>query len=125
MAPTATALSATSATPGPLWFEFTNAANIVLNASGTNSGVTAITVGIGAPGATFYLSNAINLPLAAVCLNQANIQGALGTGLPASAGICNAVVTNATTVTINVANAAAAQNVASGTRWLVYQANGV
>lgn len=125
MANVATIPSTTTATPGPLWCEFTNAANIVLNASGTNSGITVATVGLPTAGAGFYFSNAVNLPIALVALNTANIQGAVGTGLPASAGIANCVVTNSTTLTVNVVNAAAAQNIPSGTRFLLFQASGV
>src|SRR6266705_2467286 len=125
MANVATIPSTTTATPGPLWCEFTNAANIVLNASGTNSGATVATVGLPTAGAGFYFSNTVNLPLALVALNNANIQGAVGTGLPASAGIANVVVTNSTTLTVTVVNAAAAQNIPSGTRFLLYQAQGV
>ncbi|SRR5258708_5221889 len=125
MANIATIPVATSATVGPLWCEFTNAANVVLNASSVNTGITAVTVGLPATGAGFYFSNTVNLPIACVCLNQSNIQGALGTGMPASAGIANCVVTNSTTLTVNIVNAAAAQNVPSATRWLLYQAQGV
>jgi hypothetical protein len=125
MANVATIPSTTTATPGPLWCEFTNAANIVLNASGTNSGITVATVGLPTAGAGFYFSNTVNLPLALVALNNVNIQGAVGTGLPASAGIANVVVTNSTTLTVSVVNAAAAQNIPSGTRFLLYQAQGV
>jgi len=125
MANIATIPASTTATPGPLWCEFTNAANLVLNASGTNSGVTVATVGLPTSGAGFYFSNTVNLPIALVALNTANIQGAVGTGLPAGAGVANVVVTNSTTLTVSLTNAAAAQNVPSGTRWLLFQAQGV
>lgn len=125
MANVATIPSTTTATPGPLWCEFTNAANIVLNASGTNTGITVSTVGLPTAGAGFYFSNAVNLPIALVALNNANIQGAVGTGMPTSAGIANVVVTNSTTLTVSFVNAAAAQNIPSGTRFLLYQAQGV
>ena len=125
MANTANIASTTTATPGPLWCEFTNAANIVLNASATNSGITVATIGLPTTGAGFYFSNTVNLPIALVALNQANIQGAVGTGCPASVGIANVVVTNATTLTVSFVNAAAAQNIAANTRFLLYQASGV
>lgn len=125
MANVATVPSTTTATPGPLWCEFTNAANIVLNASGTNTGITVATVGLPTAGAGFYFSNAVNLPIALVALNQANIQGSIGTGLAASIGIANCVVTNSTTLTVNFINAAAAQNVAANTRFLLFQGQGV
>lgn len=118
----ATALTSTSATVGPVWVEFTNAANIVLNASGTNSGVTAITITLPSTGAGSVFPN---VPVAACCLNQANIAGAQATGLPAGAGIANVTFTNSTALTINVANAAAAQNIASGKRWILYTVTGV
>lgn len=125
MANVATIPASTTATPGPLWCEFTIAANLVLNASGTNTGITVATVGLPTSGAGFYFSNAVNLPIALVALNTANIQGAIGTGCPTSAGIANCVVTNSTTLTVNIVNAAAAQNIPSGTRFLLFQAEGV
>lgn len=128
MADVATLSATTTATPGPFWAEFTNAANIVLNASGTNSGVTAITVGIPSSppfsGATAFINNA-NIPFTVIALNQTNIQGAKSTGLPAGAGIANVVWTNSVDFTVNIVNAAASSNVASGTRWLMFMGAGV
>ena len=125
MAVSANVASTTTACPGPYWFEFTNAANIALNASGTNSGITAFTVGLPTTGAASYLGTAINTPLAVVALNQANIQGAIGTGLLASTGIGNAVITNATTLTVSIINAGAASNVNANTRFIVFSTDGV
>jgi hypothetical protein len=125
MANVATIPSTTTATPGPLWCEFTNAANMVLNASGTNSGATVVTVGLPTAGAGFYFSNTVNLPISMVALNQANIQGALGTGLPAGVGIANVVVTNSTTLSATFINSGAATNINANTRFLLFQENGV
>src|SRR5258706_15339896 len=110
MAIIATIPVATSARVGPLWCKFPNAANVVLNASSVNTGITAVTVGLPATGAGFYFSNTVNLPIACVCLNQSNIQGALGTGMPTSAGIGNTIVTKPTTLSGKHSNTAAAPN---------------
>lgn len=123
MATSATVGSTTTATPGPFWFEFTNAANIALNASGTNSGVTAFTIGLPTTGAGSLLVT--NVPYAVVALNQANIQGAIGTGLLAGTGIANAILTNSTTMTINVVNSGAATNINANTRFIVFTTDGV
>lgn len=125
MANVATIPSTTTATPGPLWCEFTNAANMVLNASATNSGATVVTVGLPTAGAGFYFSNSVNLPIALVAPNQSNIQGSVGTGLPAGVGCANVVVTNSTTLSVTFVNTGAATNINANTRFLLYQAQGV
>lgn len=125
MATSATVGSTTTATPGPYWFEFTNAANIALNASSTNSGVTVFTVGLPTTGAGSYLGTQTNTPLAIVALNQANIQGSVGTGMLAGTAIANVIITNSTTLTISAVNAGAASNINVNTRFIVMSVDGV
>lgn len=125
MAVSANIAATTTATPGPFWMEFTNAANIALNASATNSGVTAFTVGLPTTGAGSYLGSVINTSLAIVALNQSNIQGSIGTGMLAGTAIANVIITNSTTLTINAVNSGAATNINANTRFIIFSTNGV
>jgi hypothetical protein len=125
MAVSANVPSSTTACPGPYWFEWTNAANILLNASGVNAGITVFTIGLPTSGAGSLLNTQPNTPLAIVALNQANIQGAIGTGMLASTAIANVVITNSTTLTVSAVNAIAATNINANTRFIVFATDGV
>src|SRR5262249_18780038 len=124
MADAAVVPSSTTITPGPVWVEFTNAANIVLNASGTNSGATVVTIGIPTTGAAATLTTA-NTIIAACAMNQANVNGAKGTGLPAGIGIANMVWTNSVDFTLTFVNTGAATNINANTRFVAFVAQGV
>jgi hypothetical protein len=102
-----------------IWAEVYTNINIPVTANTTNTFT--LTLPINGSGSLFNP----NLPIAVNCPTTSNIQGSQNNGLPSTIGIVSCVYTNASALTVTVANGGATANINTNTRLILQQANGI